>query len=463
MTFDINNNNSGFPSSSLHQNDWFQQYLPFQQGLGLQFPTWNQSFTWPTIAGQEEPEGILPDFQKDFITRHTNKLNEGLTGDITATPGFDGNQFTDTTLQGSTISNNLARIFSSGLGSIGNTVFNNYVKGDNLFTGLNTDVKNSVIGAGVGLASNLVGQGISSADSMLSRGIGQGVSTGLSQVGTRLLTNGSKNLFGTMRSITDATNKMKNASNAAEASKYASRASAINPWALGANVVGQGLSAAFGPSKEYGGTNGNITKTMDTAYDIVQGAVGFVPGWGQIAAGAMALNKGLSNIFGSTDGMTTQDAILGSAFMPAPIKWVNMAGAKTTDTFNNYNVRNQQLTNSFMQNAFGNLNEKFEKAFNESGKTYGTFSRGAYRRANNNINYSNKAFDSVLDMAIQNDIQNTRSQEMSSINNQRYSQMIQGGYQPLLVGKQGMKISNQQLLSDAALIDKQTILCNVQN
>jgi len=47
----------------------------------------------------------------------------------------------------------------------------------------------------------------------------------------------------------------------------------------------------------------------------------------------MVLNKGLSNIFGSTDGMTTQDAILGSAFMPAPVKWLNMLGASTTGTF----------------------------------------------------------------------------------------------------------------------------------
>jgi hypothetical protein len=33
--------------------------------------------------------------------------------------------------------------------------------------------------------------------------------------------------------------------------------------------------------------------------------------------------------------MTVQDAILGSAFMPAPIKWLNMAGAFNTGTFKN--------------------------------------------------------------------------------------------------------------------------------
>jgi len=69
----------------------------------------------------------------------------------------------------------------------------------------------------------------------------------------------------------------------------------------------------------------------------------------------MALNKGLSNIFGSTSGMTTQDAILGSAFMPAPVKWLNMAGANTTSTFNNQSWQNTEKANSFMGNAFGNL------------------------------------------------------------------------------------------------------------
>jgi len=74
----------------------------------------------------------------------------------------------------------------------------------------------------------------------------------------------------------------------------------------------------------------------------------------------MALNKGLSNIFGSTDGMTKTDAILGSAFMPAPVKWLNMAGASKTGTFNNQSWQNAEKTTSFMGNAFGNLGDKFD-------------------------------------------------------------------------------------------------------
>jgi len=74
---------------------------------------------------------------------------------------------------------------------------------------------------------------------------------------------------------------------------------------------------------------------MDSIYDAATAGANFIPGVGQGISAMMTLNKGLSNIFGSTSGMTKTDAILGSAFMPAPVKWLNMAGAKTTDKFEN--------------------------------------------------------------------------------------------------------------------------------
>jgi len=95
---------------------------------------------------------------------------------------------------------------------------------------------------------------------------------------------------------------------------------------------------------------------------------------GTLASGAMALNKGLSNLFGSTSGMTIQDSILGSAFMPAPVKWINMWGSSKTGTFNKQSWQNSEKATNFMQNAFGNLQSKFDRAREEAGKTYGTFS-----------------------------------------------------------------------------------------
>lgn len=367
------------------------------------------------------------------------------------------NQLSDKLFDDSELGRGLGTLFSSGVSSAGNTISNNLIKGQFLTQGLGQNVGASLAGAGVGLAANYLGRGITSAmgDSRLGRAVGQGISTGLGTLGGAVasnLINGTKTTF--------------------QGSGLFSKvgAGAINPYALGATVLGSALGAAAGPSKEYAGRHGGITQTMDTAYDLISAGVNFIPGVGQGISAAMVLNKGLSNIFGSTDGMTVQDAILGSAFMPAPVKWLNMAGASTTGTFNNQSWQNSEKANSFMGDAFGNLQSKFDQAREEAGKTYGMFSQGTKDEAQENIDFANYAWNRILAMADQNELQNIRSQAMSSINNQRYAQKIQGGYKQTAIGKQGMKIFNNatnhnigmRLLSGAALIDnKQMILCNV--
>ena len=62
-----------------------------------------------------------------------------------------------------------------------------------------------------------------------------------------------------------------------------------------------------------------------------------------------------------------------------------------------------------MGNAFGNLGDRFAQAREEAGKTYGTFSQGAKRRAQENIDYANRAWGQVLNMADQNIYQNIRA------------------------------------------------------
>ena len=379
----------------------------------------------------------------------------------------------------SLIGQNIGNIFSQG--------FNNIIKGQAFTQGLSENVGESLGGAAVGYTSNLIGKGINQlgGNSMLSRGIGQGIATGLGTIGGQAITNilngknafqGLKDSFGAIKTLKETRNALKagkdiNATvESLSAMEKASRMAKFNLAGMAGSVIGSGLSAAFGPSGEYNGKYGSITQGMDTAYDLAQTAVGFVPGIGTGISGMMALNKGLSNIFGSTDGMTKTDAILGSAFMPAPVKWLNMAGAKTTDAFHNQSWQNTEKADSFMGNAFGNLGDKFNQAREESGKTYGTFSRGAYNEAQKNMQFANNAWNQILAMADQNQLQNIRSQYMSSINNQRYAQMIQGGWNPIARGKQGMKIFNNatnhnmgmRLLSAAALIDnKQMILCSV--
>ena len=372
----------------------------------------------------------------------------------------------------------MGTIFSQGVTSATDTMANNIIKGTSLTQGLGKNVGSSVAGAGAGLAANYIGKGITSVlgDSKLARGIGQGVATGLGAVGGQALGNliktgtASNTLTDSIKAIKVFNAAKKTAEGADAATKAAKMAGVANLAGLGMTVAGTALGAAIGPSKEYGGKYGNITQIADTAYDAITAGVNFIPGAGQVISGALALNKGLSNLFGSTSGMTVQDAILGSAFMPAPVKWLNMWGASTTGTFNNQSWQNSEKTKSFMGNAFGNLQDKFDQAREEAGKTYGLFSQGARREAQSNINFANRAWDQVLAMADQNELQNIRSQYMSSINNQRYAQDIQGGWSPVARGKYGMKILNNatnhnigmRLLSGAALIDnKQMILCSV--
>ena len=737
-------------------------------------------------------------------------------------------------------------LWSQGISSAGSTLTNNILKKQVLTQGLAQNVGGSLAGTGAGIASNYIGQGISSAmgNSRLGMGIGQGISTGLGTVGGTVLGNlastgsilgKSSALFGSTANVVDKSGNI---------IKYGA---AINPYGLGMSVVGSALGAVTGPSKEYGGTYGNVTQTMDSIYDIASTGANFIPGAGQVISGAMVLNKGLSNIFGSTDGMcvcagtkvytasgeitniedlvqsqgiigwnesthkirpntikgvveprkkecleielkngitlrcsidhpilsnnkpkaethridgkriayrdwefrradelkvgdfvglannidywgteempeaylvgmligdgtytyenccrlcsvdpstwkyieennlgvinncsgtdpnkyateyrtyriingmqlmkdlgiayqsgtnktfpknlgkynkdsickmiaglydtdgsisvneekgtykitfyqsnlnllydlrdqlhklgifstiytrkasvnklangkiinsnqsyrleitdmysannfykniplnidykkehlerihqmlltkkpqehnelsgakqykiisikpigiqtvynleaaedhtyiangiithnTKTDAILGSAFMPAPIKWINMWGSSKTGTFNNQSWQNSEKVNSFMGNSFGNLSSVFDRAREEAGKVYGTFSKGAYNDAQDNLNFANMAWGKLLKMVDKNELQNIRSRDMSSINNQRYAQYINGGWNPTLIGRQGMKILNNatnhnigmRLLSGAALIDnKQMILCNV--
>ncbi len=52
-----------------------------------------------------------------------------------------------------------------------------------------------------------------------------------------------------------------------------------------------------------------------------------------------------------------------------------------------------------MGNSFGNLSGVFDKAREEAGKIYGTFSQGAKDEAQANLNFANAAWINLLSMA----------------------------------------------------------------
>lgn len=440
------------------------------------YPLYSKSFETPSLP-QIKP---LSQIAKETLESHTRNLQKPTStlkqtltsAGISALSSSLSENLTKNAFGDSEVGQILGGVFSQGVSSAADTLTNNLIKGETLTKGLKQNVGTSLAGAGTGIASNLLGQGINAigGDSMLSRGIGQGVATGAGIVGGSIVSN----LINTGKVTGDLVKGTKLVGTASgKLTGLKSLAGQINPMGLAGSVVGTALSAAIGPSKEYVGTYGNITRGMDTAYDVISAGVNFIPGVGQGISGIMALNKGLSNIFGSTDGMTKTDAILGSAFMPAPIKWANVIGASKTGTFNNQSWQNNEKATTIMSGGgFGDLQAKFDRARNEAGKTYGTFSQGAKRRAQKNIDFANGAWTKVMDMADESELQQIRSQQMSSINGQRYAQMLSGGYRQAAIGKQGMKIFNNatnhkigmRLLSGAALIDnKQMILCSAQD
>ena len=443
----------------------FNQYTNLS--LAQQYPTFNRPINFNiNTTNFNNPNG------SPMITRQLGSA--GVQAGIQAlTQQFSGNLFKD-----SEIGRNLGTIFSSGVSSAGNTLANNILKGGSLFSGMEQDTGSSMAGAAAGIAGNYIGKGINSlgGDSMLSRGIGQGVATGIGSLGGTALNNIIKggSLFAGLSPKTDALKAgmatFKNTGDAlqsAGAAKAAGLASKANLAGLGMSVVGSALEAAFGPSKEYGGKYGGITRGMDTAYDVVKAGIGFIPG-GQFWSGMMEMNKGLSNLFGSTSGNTVQDAVLGSAFMPAPVKWINQINKKTLSGLSNQSWQNDEKTNTFMQNAYGNLGTTINKAKDLAGDSYGLFSGGQAKKDQAKVDFAENAYRKLLELSDQNELAKVASQYMTSINNQKYASSIQGVKNPYFV-KQGMKIFNNatnhevgmRLLSGAALIDnKAIILCN---
>ena len=81
-------------------------------------------------------------------------------------------------------------------------------------------------------------------------------------------------------------------------------------------TINSGLSFLSQPK----GENANITQGADAIGDILQQ----IPGLGKFASAAGIFGKLSNGIFGTTDGMTTQDAILNSSYL-APLGLINNA------------------------------------------------------------------------------------------------------------------------------------------
>lgn len=206
----------------------------------------------------------------------------------------------------------------------------------------------------------------------------------------------------------------------------------------GMNVV----SDMLGPKTEYAGTKGDVTQGIDSAYDTISNLAGSLGPAGKVVQLGMAANKMLGSavnkLGGGTDGMTTTDAIMGSAFMQlTPLGLINGFGGKKADTITKDNEAFEQVGASY-----GGTSAAVDDALTKSGKKYGLFSSGARKEANWEIAEAKRQQFTMADIANEASDRFAIRNSMSAINGNRRAFAMQGGYDQsaIRVGRNGMPL-----------------------
>lgn len=216
-----------------------------------------------------------------------------------------------------------------------------------------------------------------------------------------------------------------------------------NAWNTGLNLANNVVTGIFGQKNEYQGDSGQITQTMDSIYDTIQtGAAAFGP-VGQAVSLIMGANKFLGNtankLGAGTDGMTTTDAVLGSAFMQmTPLGLINGAFGRKSDKFNKDYETFEKIGSSYSGSEY-----LADQALSKSNKKYGLFSSGSRRNANNQISEANRQQNLLSGIADEATTRFLLADSMAAINNNKYALDMQGGYNQAGVqyGRLGLKLT----------------------
>lgn len=226
-------------------------------------------------------------------------------------------------------------------------------------------------------------------------------------------------------------------------------------WSAGLNMANNLFTGIAGPKSEYEGAKGDITQTMDSAYDAIQGAAGMFGPIGQAVSLGMAAGKLVGNVANKlgagTDAMTSTDAILGSSFLQlTPFGLVNGFGGKKADTITKDEQAFEQVGSSY-----GGTQATVNDALTKSGKKYGAFSSGARREANREIAEAKRQQGIMSNIADEATDRFAIRDSMAAINGNRRAYYLQGGYNQanVRVGRNGMNI---ELLNRARQIAKQS-------
>lgn len=200
-----------------------------------------------------------------------------------------------------------------------------------------------------------------------------------------------------------------------------------SPWSTigaAADAVGSLLPV----KSEYSGDKSSITAGMDAAYDGISDTLMNVPPWGTVVGGIMKgaslLGKGLNAAGLGTDGMTTQDAILGSSFFNWNVGLINGIGAKKTDKMERDNWTWAQSGNSY-QGSLGDFNS----AMTKQGKKYGLLSGSERNKANEAIWSAGRDQNRLKTIMNDNAMTNEVMANQQDMINRNYTSLMQGGYQ----------------------------------
>lgn len=215
-------------------------------------------------------------------------------------------------------------------------------------------------------------------------------------------------------------------------------------WSAGLGMADTILTGIMGEKSEYAGPKGDLTRSMDSAYDIIQQAAGNFGPIGQIVSLGMQANKMLGNVAnkfgGGTDGMTTTDAIMGSAFMQlTPFGLINGFGGKKADTI----TKDDQAFET-VGSSYTGTDSTVNDALTKSGKKYGLFSSGSREQANREIAEAKRQQQVMSNIADQATDRFAIRNSMSAINSNRRDFAMKGGYDQgaIRVGRNGLSIQS---------------------
>lgn len=213
-------------------------------------------------------------------------------------------------------------------------------------------------------------------------------------------------------------------------------------WSAGIGLADSIFTGIAGEKSEYAGPKGDLTRSIDGAYDSIQQLAGNFGPIGQMVSLGMGANKLLGNVAnklgGGTDGMTTTDAIMGSAFMQlTPFGLINGFGGEKAST-----ITKDDAAFETVGSSYSGTSSTVDDALTKSGKKYGLFSSGSREKANREIEEAKRQQAVMTDIADEaTDRFNIRN-SMAAINGNRRAFAMQGGYNQSAIraGRNGMPL-----------------------